>query len=255
VPGIIANGPDWFRALGTDESPGTIVCTISGSTRRAGVAEVPMGTPVRAAIETIGGGLEVGRRVAAVLMGVASPVLRGDQLDTPMSYEAMRGAGSGLGSAGAIVLGDDVDLLAAAAGVARFLAIESCGQCTPCKQDGLEIAERLAALCTGTADTGDAATVAERLATVTDGARCALAGQQQSVVGSLLALAGQRQPPRAVEVDGQPPTPMLVAELLDIVDGQAIYDEEFKRKQADWTYDALDSGQSPVDRLTDHRLD
>jgi NADH:ubiquinone oxidoreductase subunit F (NADH-binding) len=255
VPGIIANGPDWFRALGTDESPGTVVCTISGSTRRAGVAEVPMGTPVRAAIETIGGGLEVGRRVAAVLMGVASPVLRGDQLDTPMSYEAMRDAGSGLGSAGAIVLGDDVDLLAAAAGVARFLAIESCGQCTPCKQDGLAIAERLAALCAGTADPGDAATVAERLATVTDGARCALAGQQQSVVGSLLALAGQRQRPHAVEVDGQASGPMLVAELLDIVDGRAIYDEEFTRKQADWTYDALDSGQSPVDRLTDHRLD
>ena len=48
---------------------------------------------------------------------------------------------------------------------------------------------------------------------------------------------------------------MLVAELLDIVDGQAIYDEEFTRKQPDWTYDEIDSGQSPVDRLTDHRQD
>jgi hypothetical protein len=216
-----------------------------------------MGTPVRTAIETIGGGVEVGRRVAAVLMGVASPVLRGDQLDTPMSYEAMRDAGSGLGSAGAIVLGDDVDLLAAAAGVARFLAIESCGQCTPCKQDGLAIAGRLAALCAGTAEPGDAATVDELLATVTDGARCALAGQQQSVLASLLALAG-RQRPRpepAAEGDGEAPAPLLVAELLDIVDGQAIYDEEFERKQPDWTYDEIDSGQSPVDRLTDHRLD
>jgi NADH-quinone oxidoreductase subunit F len=255
VPGVIANGPDWFRSLGTDESPGTIVCTISGSTRRSGVAEIPMGTPVRAAIETIGGGLEVGRRVAAVLMGVANPVLRGDQLDTPMSYEAMRDAGSGLGSAGAIVLGDDVDLLAAAAGVARFLAVESCGQCTPCKQDGLAIAGRLAALCAGTAEPGDAATVDERLATVTDGARCALAGQQQSVVGSLLALAGQRPRPQAVESDGEVAGPMLVAEMLDIVDGQAIVDDEFTRKQPDWTYDEIDSGQSPVDRLTDHRED
>ena len=47
VPAIIANGADWFRSLGTEQSPGTIVCTVSGSTQRAGVAEIPMGTPVR----------------------------------------------------------------------------------------------------------------------------------------------------------------------------------------------------------------
>ena len=93
------------------------------------------------------------------------------------------------------------------------------------------------------------------LATVTDGARCALAGQQQTVVGSLLALAGQRPRPHVVETDGEAPGPMLVTELLDIVDGQAIYDEEFTRKQPDWTYDEIDSGESPVDRLTDHRQD
>ncbi len=175
VPAIIANGPDWFRSLGTEQSPGTIVCTVSGSTQRAGVAEIPMGTPVRVAIETIGGGVEVGRRVAAVLMGVANAVLTGDQLDTPLTYEAMRDAGSGLGSAGMIVLADDVDLLAAAAGVARFLAIESCGQCTPCKQDGLALASRLTEMGAGNVDPDDAATVADLLATVADGARCALA--------------------------------------------------------------------------------
>ena len=144
VPGIVANGADWFRSLGTSESPGTIVCTVSGSTKRAGVAEIPMGTPLRVAIETIGGGVDVGRRVTAVLMGVANAALTGDQLDTPLCYEAMRAAGSGLGSAGAIVFTDGDDLLAAAAGVSRFLAIESCGQCTPCKQDGLALAARLA---------------------------------------------------------------------------------------------------------------
>ena len=159
VPAIVANGADWFRSLGTDESPGTIVCTVSGSTKRAGVAEIPMGTPLRDAIETIGGGVDVGRRVTAVLMGVANAVLTGDQLDTPLTYEAMRDAGSGLGSAGFIVLADDDDLLAAAAGVARFLAVESCGQCTPCKQDGLALADALTALCAGTGEPDDAATI------------------------------------------------------------------------------------------------
>jgi NADH:ubiquinone oxidoreductase subunit F (NADH-binding) len=255
VPGIVANGADWFRTLGTDESPGTIVCTVTGSTRRAGVAEIPMGTPLRTAIVEIGGGLDVGREVSAVLMGVANAALIGDQLDTPMTYEAMRDAGSGLGSAGAIVLGDDVDLLAAAVGVARFLAVESCGQCTPCKQDGLAIASRLQALCTGTAEPGDAEAVGDLLATVADGARCALAGQQQSATGSLVALAGQQRRQRTAERDGDYAEPLLVAELVDIVDGRAVYDEEFVRKQPDWTYDEVDSGQSPVDRLTDRRAD
>ena len=255
VPAIIANGADWFRTLGTEQSPGTIVCTVSGSTKRAGVAEIPMGTPVRVAIETIGGGLDVGRRVTAVLLGVANAVLTGDQLDTPMSYEAMHDAGSGLGSAGMIVIADDVDLLAAAAGVSRFLAVESCGQCTPCKQDGLALAARLTSLCAGNAEPDDAATVSDLLGTVADGARCALAGQQQSAVGSLLALAEQRPRPQTTEGDAEPPGPLLVAELLDIDDGKAVYDEEFARKQPDWTYDEIDSGQSPVDRLTDKRAD
>jgi NADH-quinone oxidoreductase subunit F len=255
VPAIIANGPDWFRSLGTERSPGTIVCTVSGSTQRAGVAEIPMGTPVRVAIETIGGGVEVGRRVAAVLMGVANAVLTGDQLDTPLTYEAMRDAGSGLGSAGMIVLADDADLLAAAAGVARFLAIESCGQCTPCKQDGLALASRLTEMCAGNADRDDATVVADLLATVADGARCALASQQQSAVGSLVALAEQRPRPEAADGDAERRSPLLVAELVDIADGLAVDDEEFPSKQPDWTYDEIDSGQSPVDRLTDKRAD
>ncbi|MET0910930.1 MAG: NADH-ubiquinone oxidoreductase-F iron-sulfur binding region domain-containing protein [Ilumatobacteraceae bacterium] len=252
VPGIIANGADWFRSLGTAESPGTIVCTVSGSTKRAGVAEIPMGTPLRDAIEAIGGGVDVGRRVTAVLLGVANAALTGDQLDTPLCYEAMRDAGSGLGSAGAIVFTDDDDLLAAAAGVARFLAVESCGQCTPCKQDGLALAARLTALCAGAGEPDDAATVSDLLATVADGARCALAGQQQTAVGSLVALAGGHPRPTA---DGEAIEPMLVAELVDLDDGKAVYDVEFPGKQPDWTYDAIDSGQSPVDRLTDKRAD
>jgi NADH:ubiquinone oxidoreductase subunit F (NADH-binding) len=237
VPGIVSRGPDWFRSAGTDESPGTVVCTVSGSTTRAGVGEIPMGTPLRVAIASIGGGVPGGRRIAAVLMGVANAALSGDQLDTPMSYEGMRSAGSGLGSAGALVFADDIDLTAVAAGVARFLAIESCGQCTPCKQDGLAIASGLRS----------GARVDGYLATVTDEARCALAGQQQTVVSSLLALAGER--PNDV-------APFLIAELIDIdQDGHAIYDETFVEKQPDWTYDDIDSGQTPVDRLTDKRDD
>ena len=146
VPGILAHGPDWFRSVGTPESPGTIVCTITGATARDGVGEVPMGTPLATVIDELGGGPVAGRRLVAAMSGVANPVLPAARFDTPLSYEAMAAAGSGLGAAGFIVFDDADDLVAVAAGVSRFLAVESCGQCTPCKQDGREISEILARL-------------------------------------------------------------------------------------------------------------
>src|SRR5205085_3670771 len=110
IPHIISRGAKWFRTEGTEQSPGTIVCTISGMTRRSGVGEVIMGTPLREAIEEIGGGVRPGHRVKAVMSGVANVLLTGDQLDTPVSYEGMRAAGSGPGPAGFGVYGDTFDL-------------------------------------------------------------------------------------------------------------------------------------------------
>ena len=123
--------------MGTDEAPGTIVCTVSGSTERAGVGEFELGTPLRDVIEQLGGGPTAS--VVAVLSGTAHPFLPADALDTPLTWEAMAAAGGGLGAAGFIVLDDQVDLVAVAHGVSRFLSVESCGQCTPCKEDGLAI--------------------------------------------------------------------------------------------------------------------
>jgi NADH:ubiquinone oxidoreductase subunit F (NADH-binding) len=251
VPGILAEGAAWFRQAGTDESPGTVVCTVSGGGRRAGVAEFEMGTPLSEVIETIGG---PGAPIKAVLSGVANPFLPGDQLDTPLSYGAMEAAGTGLGAAGFIVFSDHDDLAAVAAGVARFLAVESCGQCTPCKQDGLAIADILTRIVCGEADPGDAEELPSRVTTVADEARCALATQQQRVIGSLLQLF-----PDAVQdhlEDAAVPTDtVLVASLVDIDDeGRAIVDERQRAKQPDWTWDEVDSGQSPADRL-DQRME
>jgi NADH-quinone oxidoreductase subunit F len=250
VPGILAEGAAWFRQVGTAESPGTVLCTVSGGGRRAGVAEFEMGTPLREVIETIGG---PGGPILAVLSGVANPFLPADKLDTPVSYGAMEAAGTSLGAAGFLVFSDGDDLAAVAAGVARFLAIESCGQCTPCKQDGLAIADILTRVVCGQHEPGDAEELASRVTTVADEARCALAGQQQRVIGSLLSLF-----PDAVQAhceDAAPPDDtVFIAPMVDIEDGKAILDESHRSKQPDWTFDEIDSGQSPADRL-DQRLE
>ncbi|HEV7862141.1 MAG TPA: NADH-ubiquinone oxidoreductase-F iron-sulfur binding region domain-containing protein [Acidimicrobiia bacterium] len=250
VPGILAEGAAWFRQAGTADSPGTVVCTVSGGGRRAGVAEFEMGTSLAEVIETIGG---PGPRVQAVLSGVANPLLPGDLLDTPVSYEGMEAAGTGLGAAGFLVFAQGEDLAAVVAGVSRFLAVESCGQCTPCKQDGLAIADILARVARNEPEAGDADELDSRVTTVADEARCALAGQQQRVVGSLLSLF-----PDAVRDHlgdaGAPSEPVLVASLVDIDDGRAVVDEHHRDKQPDWTFDEVSSGQSPADRL-DQRLE
>lgn len=252
VAAIVRNGADWFRSLGTDDSPGTIVCTVSGDTVRAGVAEVELGTPLREALEQIGGGARPGRELVAAVSGVANPVLPARLFDTPLTYDAMRAAGSGLGAAGFVVFDDTRDLVSVAAGVARFLAVESCGQCRHCKDDGLALAAALARLSRSQAGPGDRDELARRLDLVAEGARCNLATQQQLVVGSILQGAPELVDAHA---SGHAPgvDPAHVAELHDIADGRAVLDERQLSKQPDWTYDPVDSGQWPADRLDDHR--
>ena len=248
VPGLLAEGPDWFRAVGTEGSPGTIVCTVTGQTRRHGVGEVAMGTPLAEVLESVGGGPESGRHFVAAVSGVANPLLPAAKFGTGISYEAMEAAGSGLGAAGFIVFDDRVDLAAVALGVSRFLAVESCGQCTPCKGDGLAIAERLSVIAANQGSEADVTVVQDLLSTVTDEARCFLADQHQRVVGSVLRLF-----PDALGAhlrDGATASgPELVAPIVDIVDGRAILDEHQADKQPDWTYDAVDSGQWPAARI------
>jgi NADH-quinone oxidoreductase subunit F len=251
VPAIVAKGADWFRQVGTAESPGTIVCTITGAVQHASVAEVPMGTPLRTVLDEVGGGPREGRTISCVLMGVSNAVVTADELDLPISYEALRERGSGLGSASFIVIDDAVHPIAVAAGASRFLAVESCGQCTACKQDGLEISGLLTKISAGAGIDDDLQTIEKRLGTITDGARCSLAAQHQVVVGSILehfakAVADQVGVNDAVE-------PYVLAELLRIDDGASTIDDEFVTKQPDWTHDELDSGQSPAERLGEHR--
>jgi NADH:ubiquinone oxidoreductase subunit F (NADH-binding) len=247
VPGILANGVDWFRELGTETSPGTTVVTITGSTRRHGVAEVPMGTTVGEAVDRIGGGARKGHELVAALSGVANPILPARLFDTPLGFDELRAVQSGLGAAGFIVFDDEDDLVAVAHGVTRFLSVESCGQCRPCKQDGRQAEVLLAGIRRSDATERDLAHLEDCLLTVTDGARCFLANQTQQVAGSILQhcpdvvqdhLAGRR--------DASPA--YLIAPIVDLVDDQVVLDESQWQKQPDWTYDEVDSGKAPAER-------
>ena len=248
VPLIVDRGPEWFREHGTEASPGTIVCTVSGATRRSGVGEVAMGSTLRDVINLIGWGPRAGRRIDVVLAGTANPLIPARLLDTPLTYEAMRDAGSGLGSAGFIVFDDTTEPGAIAAGVSRFLAVESCGQCEPCKIDGLFIAEQLHRSLGGGSTAPDLDALRHRISTVTNGARCNLAQQQASVAGSLLELFPNAAIARSRRSRHTAIEPVMIAPIVELVGGRALIDSRQPSKQPDWSYDA-DSGAAPAARL------
>ena len=248
VPLVLAEGPQWFRSLGTSDTPGTVVCTVTGDTVRDGVGEVPTDTPLADVIDAVGGGLRPGRKVSVVVSGVANAMLPGSRLDVPVSHQAMQDAGSGLGAAGFLVFDDITNPLAVAAGVSRFLAVESCGQCTPCKQDGLALSELLGALSRGEADESAAQGLGDLVTTVSDEARCFLAHQHQRVVGSLLELFPD-DVRAAAEAGADGVEPVLIAPIEDLSGDSVVLDAGQSDKQPDWTHDTTYSGKSPADRI------
>jgi NADH:ubiquinone oxidoreductase subunit F (NADH-binding) len=246
VPLILHHGPEWFREVGTPDSPGTSMFTVTGDVRRGGVGEYPLGTPLRQIIEELGGGI-TDADVAFVLSGVSVGVLLADQLDIPATFEDLAAAGSGLGTGGFTVYSTNTDPIAVAHGISRFLAIESCGQCRPCKEGGLEVAAALDLLREGQA----AGTVVEDLrplvASLSDGARCDLGPQHERVITSFL----ERFPDaaRAHTVERTSTEPVLIAPIADIdEEGRVTLDEDHRTKQPDWDHGESWNGQSPADR-------
>ena len=182
---IMANGAHWFRSIGTDASPGTVIATVVGDVARPGVHEVEMGTPFSTLL-ALCGGRQPGRSFKAALSGVSNPVLPASAFDTPMTYEDFANAGSGLGAAGFVVYDDTVNMTAVALAMSRFLAAESCGQCPPCKLGSTAVTEQLASICTQQADDSVLGAMQAQLAGVTNANRCFLGSEEQILVSSVL---------------------------------------------------------------------
>lgn len=236
VAPILEHGADWYRAFGTPESPGVAIVTVVGDVVRPAVAEVELGTPLRRVIEDVGGGVASGRHVQAVLSGVANAVLTEDALDTPLAYEAMVAADSGLGALGFTVFDDTADMVAVARAVSRFLWVESCGQCPACKFGTGEVTGYLDRILDGAGTERDVERIGARLRTVTDANRCYLGRQEQVVIGSILR-AFPEQFVAHLEGRAERRRDVTVPKLVDLRDGEAILDRRQERKRPDWTYD------------------
>jgi NADH-quinone oxidoreductase subunit F len=135
VPAIMRKGGEWFLDLGKPNNGGPKVFSVSGHVGKPGNFEIPLGTPFSELLE-MAGGVRNGNALKAVIPGGSSmPVLPGDvMMGLTMDFDALSKAGSGLGSGAVIVMDETTCMVRACTRIARFYHMESCGQCTPCRE-------------------------------------------------------------------------------------------------------------------------
>jgi NADH-quinone oxidoreductase subunit F len=135
VPLIMTKGADWFLELGKPNNGGVKIFSVSGHVANPGNFEIPMGTPFKDLLD-MAGGMRPGRKLKAVIPGGSSmKVLPADtMMSLTMDYDSIGQAGSGLGSGAVIVMDDTTCMVKVCQRLSRFYYMESCGQCTPCRE-------------------------------------------------------------------------------------------------------------------------
>jgi NADH-quinone oxidoreductase subunit F len=136
IPGIIANGPAWFKDLGrTPEAAGMKLFCISGHVANRGCYELPLGIPLGEIIEDSCGGMRPKSTFKACLPGGAStPYFTPEHWETPMDFDTVAKAGSRLGTGGVVIFDQNTCMVEVTLNLTRFYARESCGWCTPCRE-------------------------------------------------------------------------------------------------------------------------
>jgi len=146
VPPIILRGPEWFRSMGSEASPGFTLYSLSGHVTRPGQYEAPLGVTLRQLLDHAGG-VRAGHRLKFWTPGGSStPIFTDEHLDVPLDYENVAGAGSMLGTKALQIFDETTCVVRVVLRWTEFYAHESCGKCTPCREGTywlVQILERL----------------------------------------------------------------------------------------------------------------
>ncbi|MCK6586648.1 MAG: SLBB domain-containing protein [Polyangiaceae bacterium] len=250
VPSIVRLGADSFRKLGTFDTPGTLLFTVSGAVKRPGVYEREAGITLRELFYEVAGGPLDGRAFKAAMAGVSARVIPADKFDVAADFASMQLVGSGLGSAGFVLYDDRTSMPRAAQAVARFLYVESCNQCSACKH-GLRIAsEALNELFDpekASADDLPRALFGARSAP--QGNRCYLPVQGSIVIPSF-ADQFKDEFDAQLASPGAPTEPVQIPKFIDFIEetGTFVLDERQARKRPDWTYEEPEAAVPSVPR-------
>jgi len=154
-PAIMRRGADWFSSFGRVNNHGTKLYCISGHVNNPCTVEEEMSIPLKELIERHAGGIRGGwDNLLAVIPGGSSAPLIPKKIcdDVLMDFDALREAGTSLGTASLIVMDKTTDIIDAILRLSKFYAHESCGQCTPCREGTGWMVDMLTRMKYGNAD-------------------------------------------------------------------------------------------------------
>jgi NADH-quinone oxidoreductase subunit F len=175
VPLIVNNGADWFSRFGTKGSKGTKIFSLVGKINNTGLVEVPMGVTLRDIVYKIGDGIPKGKKFKAVQTGgPAGGCIPEAHLDIPVDFDELMKAGAIMGSGGMIVMDEDSCMVDLARYFVGFLADESCGKCTACREGVKQMHRILANITEGRGKEGDIELLEELAFTTQRSSLCAL---------------------------------------------------------------------------------
>jgi NADH-quinone oxidoreductase subunit F len=175
VPLIVNNGADWFSRFGTKGSKGTKIFSLVGKINNTGLVEVPMGVTLRDIVYKIGDGIPKGKKFKAVQTGgPAGGCIPEAHLDIPVDFDELMKAGAIMGSGGMIVMDEDTCMVDVARYFLNFLADESCGKCTACREGVKQMHRILANITEGRGKEGDIELLEELAFTTQRSSLCAL---------------------------------------------------------------------------------
>jgi formate dehydrogenase len=131
---IVEQGGAWFASHGRHGRKGLRSFSVSGRVKNPGVKLAPAGITMHELIAEYCGGMTDGHTFYAYLPGGASGgILPASMGDIPLDFDTLQPHGCFIGSAAVIVLSEQDRAMDAARNMMRFFALESCGQCTPCR--------------------------------------------------------------------------------------------------------------------------
>jgi NADH:ubiquinone oxidoreductase subunit F (NADH-binding) len=156
IPSILLNGARWFSEIGTEESKGTKVFSVSGDVDRPGVCEFVMGSRLDEIVVDWAHAQDI---KMVQVGGATGAIIPYSMLKTPLAFETV------LGSGAITVFDHSRDTLDFVSRTIEFLAEESCGKCTPCREGTEVMLEILGRLARGDGQQEDIQTL-EELSTV-----------------------------------------------------------------------------------------
>ncbi|HEY3345505.1 MAG TPA: NADH-quinone oxidoreductase subunit NuoF [Anaerolineaceae bacterium] len=156
IGAILRHGAEWYRQIGTKNSPGTKVYTILGNTNVTGLIEVPMGITLREVITIYAKGMKNNAPFKLAQTGGSSgSIIPASLQDTPMDFDSFGRAGVSLGSGALLICDENTCVVDLAKVLLNFFRVESCGKCNPCRIGNQRAYEILCNVAEGTGTAKD----------------------------------------------------------------------------------------------------